>query len=170
MIKAAKVYVRYVDATSRVVGRAAMFLVFGMIGILLYEAVSRTIFNVPHIWSVELAQFVMAAYYLLGGGYTLIAGGHVRMDLFYQKWSIKKKAAVDIVTFIVLFIYLIILLIGGIQSIQYAVRYKQVTYSAWAPQVTPIKLIMVFGIFLMFLQVIAELIKDIATVRGEDLS
>jgi len=169
MTKAAKTYVRYMDATSRAVGTVVMFLIFGMIAILLYETVSRTIFNQPHIWSVESAQFVMAAYYLLGGGYTLLMGSHVRMDLLYDRWSAKGKAVADIITFFIALLYLVVLTYGGWQGILYAVKYKQVTYSAWAPQVAPIKIIMQIGIVLMLLQLIAEFIKDLAKVRGENI-
>lgn len=169
MIKAAKIYVRYMDATSRAVGRVVMFLIFGMIAILLYETVSRTIFNRPHIWSVESAQFVMAAYYLLGGGFSMLIGSHVRMDLLYNNWSAKKKAVVDVITFFIILLYLVVLIYGGFQGILYALKYKQVTYSAWAPQVAPIKIIMQIGIVMMLLQVIAEFIKDLAIIRGENI-
>lgn len=169
MIKAAKIYVRYMDATSRVVGKVVMFLIFGMIAILLYETVSRTIFNRPHIWSVESAQFVMAAYYLLGGGFSMLIGSHVRMDLLYDRWSVKKKAVVDVITFFIILLYLVVLIYGGFQGILYALKYKQVTYSAWAPQVAPIKIIMQIGIVMMLLQVIAEFIKDLAIIRGENI-
>ena len=169
MIRAAKTYVKYIDATSRFVGKVVMYLIFVMMGILLYDTIMRTVFGRPNIWAVELTQFFMAAYYLLGGGFTLLVGGHVRMDLFYSRWTKKGKAIADVITFVPLLIYMIILLWGGVQGIQYAIQYKQVTYSAWAPQVTPIKLFMVAGIFLMFLQVISELIKDIADIQGENL-
>jgi len=169
MIRAAKAYVKYIDATSRLVGKIVMYLIFIMMGILLYDTISRTIFGRPNIWAVELAQFFMAAYYLLGGAFTLLIGGHVRMDLFYSRWTKRGKAFADVVTFVPLIIYMVILLWGGIQGIIYAIRYKQITYSAWAPQVTPIKIFMVLGILLMLLQVISELIKDIADLRGENL-
>lgn len=169
MTKAAKIYVRYMDATSRAVGQVVKFMIFGMIAILLYETISRTMFNQPHIWSVESAQFVMAAYYLLGGGYSLLIGSHVRMDLLYDHWSAKGKAVADVITFFVALLYLVVLTYGGFQGIQYALKYKQVTYSAWAPQVAPIKIIMQIGIIMMLLQLIAEFIKDLATVRGENI-
>ncbi len=169
MFKAAKIYVRYMDAISRAVGSVVKFMIFGMIAILLYETVSRTIFNRPHIWSVESAQFVMAAYYLLGGGYSLLIGSHVRMDLLYDRWSAKKKAVVDVITFFIALLYLVVLTYGGWQGILYAIKYKQVTYSAWAPQVAPIKIIMQIGIVMMLLQLIAEFIKDLAIIRGENI-
>jgi TRAP-type mannitol/chloroaromatic compound transport system permease small subunit len=169
MIRAAKAYVRIIDAASRFIGKVVMYLLFVMMAILLYDTVTRTVFKRPNIWAVELTQFFMAAYYLLGGAFTLIIGGHVRMDVFYSKWTPRTKALFDILTFSFLLFYMVVLLIGGTQAIQYAVRYKQVTYTAWAPRVLPVKIFMVSGIVLMLLQIISELIKDIATLMGEDL-
>ncbi|MCX7040929.1 MAG: TRAP transporter small permease subunit [Spirochaetes bacterium] len=159
-----KGYVDGITATSKAVGQFAMYLVFAMLGILFFETVSRTIFNHPWIWTVEMAQFVMAAYYTLGGAYTLLIGGHVRMDLTYARWSPKNKALADVLTIVIIGLYLGVLLVGGFISLDYSIRYKQKSYSSWAPQVTPIKIIMLFGIVLMTLQVIAEFFKDLATL------
>jgi TRAP-type mannitol/chloroaromatic compound transport system permease small subunit len=170
MPKAVKIYVRYIDATSKAVGKFSMFLVLAMMGVLLYESISRTLFNQPHIWVVEIAQFLMAAYYLLGGGYSMILEGHVRMDLLYGRWSPKRQAVTDVVTAFVLIFYLVFLLIGGISGVKYALTYGQVNYTPWAPPLAPIKIIMTFGILLMLLQVIATFFKDIAKARGETLT
>lgn len=169
MNKVIKAYVDGITATSKAVGAASMYLVFGMIGILFFETISRTIFNHPWIWSVEMAQFVMAAYYTLGGAYTLLLDGHVRMDLAYGKWSPKNKALADALTFVVIMLYLVILLWGGIVSLMYSIQYKQKSYSPWGPPVTPIKIFMVFGMSLMILQVIAEFFKDLARARGKEI-
>lgn len=163
-------YVRWVDATNRVVGRFAMYLVLAMIGILLYSTISRSGFNTPVIWAVELAQFVMAAYYLLGGGFSLQNRAHVRMDVFYERWSPKTRATMDAITSIFLIGYMLMLLYGGFSSTQYALEYDQHNYSSWGPPMAPIKIIMTVGIFLMLLQVIATFFKDIAAARGEDIS
>ncbi len=170
MPKAVKIYVRYVDAMNTVVGKFSMYLVFVMMGILLFESLSRFFFDRPHIWVVEMAQFTMAAYYLLGGGYSMILKGHVRMDLLYGRWSPKRRALVDIITAFFLIFYLVVLLYGGISSIEYAVKYGQVNYTPWAPPLAPIKIIMTIGIFLMLLQVIATFFKDLAKVRGEEIT
>jgi TRAP-type mannitol/chloroaromatic compound transport system permease small subunit len=162
-----KGYVDGVTATSTAVGKFAMYLIFPMIGILMFETISRTIFNHPWIWSVEMAQFVMAAYYTLGGAYTLLLDGHVRMDLVYAKWSPKNKAVADALTFTLVMFYLVLLLVGGFMSLHYSLKYNQKSYSSWAPIVSPIKIIMLFGIVLMALQVIAEFFRDLAKIRAE---
>jgi len=167
--KVIKGYVDGITATSKAFGAMAMYLLFGMLGILFFETCSRTFFNKPWIWTVEMAQFVMAAYYTLGGAYTLIIDGHVRMDLAYAKWSPKNKALADVLTFVLIMLYLGVLLLGGIISLEYSIKYRQKSYSSWAPPVTPIKIIMLIGMTLMILQVIAEFFKDLAKVRGKEV-
>lgn len=152
---------------STVVGKFAMCLVFAMMGILLFSSISRTVFDTPHIWAVEMAQFTMAAYYMLGGAFSMLMGAHVRMDVFYGKWSIKKRAWFDVFTILCMITYLVVLLAGGISSTAYSLEYNQHNYSAWAPPVAPIKIIMVIGITLMLLQSIATFFKNIATIKGE---
>ncbi|MGE4299140.1 MAG: TRAP transporter small permease subunit [Desulfovibrionaceae bacterium] len=169
MFKALVTYTRYVDATNRLVGKGAMYLVFVMMAILLYASFSRTMLNSPVIWAVEMAQFTMAAYYLLGGGYSIILRGHVRMDVLYSTWSPRTRAIVDSFTAVILLFYLVLLLYGGISSTAYSLEYSQKNYSAWAPPLSPIKITMVIGIILMLLQCISRLIKDIARARGVDM-
>ena len=167
MPRPVKAFVRYVDAINRTIGRFTMYLIFVMMGVLLFGAVSRSIFDVPHIWVVEMAQMTMAAYYILGGGYSVQLESHVRMDLLYGRWSLKTRAIVDMVTGCCLIFYLIFLLYGGISSTQYAIEYNQKNYSAWAPPMAPIKVIMTFGIAMMLLQIIATFFKDMEKAKGE---
>ena len=154
---------------NRRIGRIAMYLIFAMMGILLYSSISKTFF-IPSLWTLEMAQFSMVTYYLLGGSYSMQLGSHVRMDLVYGFWSDRTKAAVDAVTVFFLIFYLVLLLYGGISSTQYALEYGEESNSPWAPKMAPVKIIMVIGIFLMLLQAIAMFFKDLAKVRGEDLS
>lgn len=169
MPKAIKVFVHAVEKTNTFVGKFSMYLVFAMIGILLYEPITRNLFGISSIWSVEMAQFTMAAYYLLGGGYSMILKGHVRMDLLYGKWPEKKQAKVDVVTDIFLLFYMGFLLFGAYSSIEYAIMYGETRNSAWRPYMAPIKIIMGIGVLLMLLQVIATFFKDLAKARGEKI-
>jgi TRAP-type mannitol/chloroaromatic compound transport system permease small subunit len=170
MPKVVKAYVGYIDAANKAVGKFSMYLVFAMMGILLFESISRTLFDRPHIWVVEMAQFCMAAYYLLGGGYSLILEGHVRMDLLYGRWGARRQALADVFTAFLLIFYMVFLLTGGISASKYALKYGQVNYTPWGPPLAPIKIIMTIGIFLMLLQVIATFFKDLAKARGKDLA
>lgn len=167
MPRAIVCYVRWVDAFNRRVGRLVMLLIFVMIGVLLYGSVSRSLFNSPLVWGVEVSQFLMATYYLLGGAYSLQMDSHVRMDLFYTRWSDRTRALVDVLTMLLLFVFLGALLFGGISSTGYALRYGETSYTTWGPPLAPIKIIMTLGILLMLLQCLSTFFKDIARIRGE---
>jgi TRAP-type mannitol/chloroaromatic compound transport system permease small subunit len=161
--------VRWVDAVNRLVGRAMMYLIFVMMGILLLSSISRGFFDISYIWSVEMAQFMLTPYYILGGGYSMQIQSHVRMDLFYSRWSPRKQALADALTSGFLLFYIVFLLVGGVSGTMYALQYNQKNYSSWAPPLAPIKIIMCIGIALMLLQVIAVFFKDVAKARGEPL-
>lgn len=161
-------YVRWVDAINRRVGRATMYLVFVMGAVLLYSSISKA-FHLPAQWTLEMAQFVMTAYYLLGGAYSMQLDGHVRMDLFYGQWSARRRAAADALTSGFLIFYLVMLTVGGVSSTEYALEYGEQSYSSWAPYMAPIKIIMVTGIVLMLLQATATMIRNVAEWRGRPL-
>jgi TRAP-type mannitol/chloroaromatic compound transport system permease small subunit len=162
-------YVRIVDRVNQVVGLFAMYLVLAMIGILLYSSVMKAV-AIPPLWTLEMAQFVMTAYYMLGGGWSLQHGSHVRMDLLYSTWSPRRRAMVDCFTILCLIFYLGVMLYGGFSSTAYAVRYGETSYSSWSPYMAPIKIIMCIGIALMLLQAVAQLCRDIAMARGRELA
>jgi len=168
MHKAIRAYVRAVDRMNRFIGRCAMYLIFVMLGVLLYSSLSKALFE-PAMWTLETAQFLMVAYFLLGGAYSMQLDAHVRMDLLYGRWSPRTRAWLDVLTVAFLLFYLGVLLYGGVSSTQYAIEYDETSYSSWSPRMAPIKVLMVIGIALMLLQAIAMFFKDVAIIRGERL-
>jgi len=163
-----KGYVRVVDDFNQRVGLIAMYLIFVIMAILFYSSLSKML-RLPANWTLESAQFVMAAYYMLGGAFAMQTGDHVRMDLFYGNWSTKKRAAFDVLTVIALLVFLGFMLYGGISSSIYAIEFKERSFSAWRPYMAPIKILMTFGIVMMLAQASSALIKDIALLRGKPI-
>ncbi len=199
-------YVRWIDAFNYRLGRFIMYGIFAMVAILLWSSISKSLFD-PSKWTLEIAQFSLVAYYLLGGPYSLQLRANVRMDLFYGAWTKPTQAKTDVITVLFLIFYLVVLLYGALDSTAYSLGYfggnffqfywdmisgvtsdivhfrfgaipetvKGMTGhleqgpTAWHPYLWPIKVISCIGIFLMLLQTISELIKDIATIRGVDL-
>ena len=164
MLEFARRYVTVVDRVNYRIGRVMMYFIFVMIGVLLWSSVSKTFF-LPSLWTLEMAQFAMVAYYIMGGPYSIQLGSNVRMDLFYSEWSERRRAWVDSITVFFLIFYLGVLLWGGFESTWYAIEYGERSYSAWRPYMWPIKVVMCLGIFLMLLQAISELFKDIFRLR-----
>lgn len=170
MPEPAILFVRYVDRLSRWVGRFAMYLIFPMGAMLLYATVMRVIFGYPINWIMEMSQFMLSAYYLLGGAYSMQLSAHVRMDLFYGMMTPKARATTDAFTILFVIFYLVVLFWGGVSSTEYAITYNQKNYTAWAPVLWPIKSIMTAGILLMLLQTIAQFFKDVAAARGKPIA
>ncbi|HHS93824.1 MAG TPA: TRAP transporter small permease subunit [Rhodobacterales bacterium] len=169
MPKIVVAYVHIVDKVNYFIGRIMMYGIFFLIGVLMYSIIAKQAFTIPPFWTLEVAQFTLVAYYLLGGAYSIQLGANVRMDLFYSQWSTRRKAWVDSFTVILLIFYLSVMLFGGVESMLYSIKYQQHSASMWRPLIWPVKAIMVSGVFLMLLQAISELIKDIATLRGIDM-
>ena len=180
-------YIRSVDALNYRLGRFVMYGIFVLMGILLWSSVSKTFF-LPSLWTLEMAQFVMVGYYILGGPYSIQLKANVRMDLLYGEWSAKRKAWFDLVTVCFLIFYLGVLLYGAISSTAYSLGYWKdapLSYlfgvvtgseevgrlerssSAWRPYLWPVKVVMIVGFFLMLLQCISELFKDLLRIKGE---
>ena len=169
MPRLAGTYVRVVDAINYRIGRVMMYGIFVMMAILLWSSISKT-FLLPSLWTLEIAQFAMVTYYIMGGPYSIQLGSNVRMDLFYGNWSARKKAWFDAFTVLLLIFYLGVLLYGAYESTAYSLTYGERSPTAWRPYLWPIKIIMFTGFFLMLLQAISELLKDLATIKGVDLN
>ena len=144
-----------------------MYGLFVIFGVLLWSSISKTFF-LPSLWTLEIAQFAMVAYYILGGPFSLQIGANVRMDLFYGSWTDRKKAWFDAFSILLLIFYLGVLLYGAIDSTTYSLQYNERSPTAWRPPLWPIKSIMCVGIFLMLLQAISEFFKDIAKLKGKE--
>ncbi len=188
-------YISVIDAMNRFIGRIAMYLIFVLIAVLLWSSVSK-VFLTPTMWTLETAQFVMVAYFVLGGPYSIQMGSNVRMDLFYGDWSPQTKAWVDAFTVFFLIFYLGVLLYGGLVSMAYSLGYfgdepfhfflnlastfltegpaaagdklgfLERSPTAWRPWLWPIKSVLCLGVLLMILQSLAEFFRDIGRLRG----
>lgn len=156
-------YVRGVEFLVRGLGIAAMYLLLVILAVLLFPVLARG-GDVSTIWALETAQFAVGAYYILGAGWSLQQGAHVRMDFLYANWKPRTKAAVDAVTSFFVLFYLVVMLLGGWDSCAYAVVARQINHTVWAPYMAPIKIAMEIGIFFMFLQMTAEFARSLMVV------
>lgn len=182
-------YIRTVDAVNHRIGRITMYGIFVLMGILLWSSISKTFF-LPSLWTLEMAQFVMVAYYILGGPYSIQLGSNVRMDLLYGAWTDRRKAWFDLLTVLFLIFYLCVLIYGAVASTAYSLGYwgsapfsffgglvtgaeevgrMERSSTAWRPYMWPIKATMVLGMTLMLLQCISELLKDVLRLKGETI-
>jgi len=64
----------------------------------------------------------------------------------------------------------VVMLIGSISSLEYAIQTGERRFSMWNPSMIPIKVLIVGCIVLMVLQTVSLIFKHVATLRGADLS
>lgn len=157
--------VRVIEGFNYYVGRVALYLFFVLGGILLWSIIAKAFFR-PPLWTQEMSQFTLVAYFMLGGAYALQLGSNVRMDLLYQRWSPRRRALTDIVTVFAMITFLAVIIWGGLDSVIYALEVGERSRSVWRPYLAPVKIIIVTGAVMMLLQSVCFLIRDIAYLRG----
>jgi TRAP-type mannitol/chloroaromatic compound transport system permease small subunit len=163
--------VAYVRVIEKFVARLWMglrWVTMMIIGVLAYAVIVRHGLGVPSITAYELAMFTMTIGFFIAGGPLLLQEEHVRMDALYSKWSTRRKAIMDIATF-VLFIYIIVMVYTSISATFDSYASGQHTKSIWSPPLWPLKAGMATGCLILLLQAIANLIRDIATIRGKPI-
>ncbi len=126
-----------------------------------YEVVMRYAFKKPTTWSFELNYLVFGVYFMLIGAYTYACKGHVSVDIFYGRLSPRGKAIADLVTFPAFFFFVIVMFYKGFGFAWDAWQFRETLSSAWAPPVYPFKTIIPISAFLLLLQGLAKLIRDL---------
>ncbi len=134
-----------------------------------YEVVRRYFFNAPTIWGLELTTFIFGVHFVMGYGYTEYFDGHVRVDIFSNKFSKKLQDILYIVLTIGVTLPLVALL--GIWAWDNAIISTKILEdlsSAWAPPIWPVKLLMALGFTFLFLQVLSNLIKRLLSFSQKE--
>lgn len=164
MTKWLAAFVRGIDTLNIWMGRVVAGFAVVVLIILLHEIVSRYFFNAPINWGTETMLFLVSGYFLLGGGYALLRGAHVRMDVLYNRWSPRGKAIADLATFPLAAIYVGVLVwIGTAHGVE-SIILQEHTASVWGPPTAPVKIVIFIGCGLLFLQLLVCFIRDLYVV------
>ena len=152
-----------IDATSVWTGKLVAFLIYTGTVVLVYEIVARHLFNAPTIWAHGTVQRVFAAYYILGGAYVLRYKAHVNMDVIYNRFSLRTRAILDLITAPLFFAFCgVILWYGANFAWESLVRLEPCETPFRAP-LYPVKLMLPLGAFLILLQGLAKFSRDLVT-------
>ena len=159
--------ISYIDKFSEITGNVVCFLTLVLLGVVLYEILMRYVFNQSQLWAFETSLFIFGTLFCLGGAYTLFRQGHVKMDILYARWSPKARAIMDIVTFILFLIFIGVLLWKGWDLAVRAFELGEKSDSPWGPYLWPAKIMVPIGAFLVLLQGLSQLIRNIFVVTGK---
>jgi TRAP-type mannitol/chloroaromatic compound transport system permease small subunit len=158
---------RVIDRINTWAGKLAALALFALILSLVYEVASRYFFNSPTIWVNETAQYLFGACFLLGGGFTLMHKGHVRVDILLTLFSKRTRRVMGIVCYCLSFLYLCILLIISSDRAWTSIYYMEQMDSMWKPYTFPVLICVPVGVALMLLQIISMIVKTVRKMKRE---
>jgi TRAP-type mannitol/chloroaromatic compound transport system permease small subunit len=143
-------------------------LVFFMMVTIIYEVIARYFLNKPTIWSMETSIMLWGTYFVCSGAYATLTGGHVKMDMFYSRWSTRKKAIVDACTFPAAFLFLAVIVWKTTQRGIHSVLIRETSHTLWSPPLYHWKVTIGLGCLLLILQACAEFLKNLRfVITGE---
>ena len=153
-----------IDRISLFTGEFVAFWSIIAVFVYYYEVVVRYVFNSPTNWAHESMFLMFGMQYLVAGAYAMLAGSHVRVDIFYAKFSVRGKAFIDLLTSVFFFIFAGTLLYTSYIFSMDAIGQNEVSFTEWTIQYWPVKCVMVVGSLLLILQGISLVLKDVKTL------
>ncbi len=129
--------------------------------------IARRFFNSPTIWAWDVNIQLSAALVVLGGGYLLVEKGHVIVDAIVAKFKKRARAIVDIVTSMLFFLGVGTVWWIAVGEAQKSVATNEHYTSLLEPPLGPIRIVVAIGFFLLLIQGLAKLLRDIRIAAGK---
>ena len=151
-----------IDITNNWVGRFTCLLLVPIIFAMAYEVVARKLFVAPTIWAYDTSRMIAGALFMLGAGYVLMRGVHIRADFLYRNWTKKSQATVDASLYL-LFYFPAILFFFWV-SLDYTisawVKWERTMDTTLMAPLAPARTAMPVGAFFLLLQGVAEILRS----------
>ena len=164
-----RILLHIIDTVNEWAGRITSLLIIALTGVMVFEVVARYVFRSPTEWAFETSGFLFLGYILLGGGYTLLYGSHVNTDVLYNRFSLRTKAIVDLITAVLSFIFCGVLLWEGSRLAWGAIETGRHSGTPWNPPLYAVMWMLPAGGGSLLIQVVAKFIRDLFTaVTGRE--
>ena len=166
-----------IDRFSGWTGKAISWLVLVSTILISYDIVMRYLSKplgepIRAIWftynfSYDMAYYLYAMLFMVGGAYALSRAQHVRGDVFYKNWPIRVQGGVDLALYLLAFYPGIIAMVSvGAQWAAYSWSIHERAFtSAAAPPLYPLKTVIPIAGTLMAIQGLAEVIRAYQALR-----
>ena len=154
-------FCRSVDRLNEWVGWLLGPMIVFVSASIVYEVVSRGVFNQATLWVNESVVYGSSAVYLLVGGYALLHRRHVRIDLLFGMISPRAALILDLIALPFLIAYALALIIAGGELSWASFLQSEGTGSPWNPPIWPVKLCIPLAGLLLLLQAFSNLFRDL---------
>jgi TRAP-type mannitol/chloroaromatic compound transport system permease small subunit len=155
-----------IDGISRKIGEFVAYWALIAVFFYYYEVMARYVLNSPTNWVHESTFLMFGMQYMAAGAYAYLDDSHVRVDVIYARLSDRGKALADIVSALFFYIFIITMLWTGTRFALDAIAVQERSFTEWGIQYWPVKLAIPVGAFLIALQGLSRLVKDILLVTG----
>lgn len=91
-----------IDTLNKTIGEGIAWLALFLVLVQFSLVLARYAFGVASLWLQESLIYGHGILFMTAAAYTLFAGGHVRVDIFYREASPRRKAIVDLLGALVL--------------------------------------------------------------------
>jgi TRAP-type mannitol/chloroaromatic compound transport system permease small subunit len=163
-------FARAVTTANLWIARVLSWAVLLMFALLLCDVVLRYVAERPMVWTSEIAGLTFGVYAILGGGYLLARRQHVNVDLIYGELSPKRRAAIDIVTSILFFLFVGVLLRESWSMAHDSISRWEVSYqTTFQPPIWPSKALIPVAALLLLLQGVVKLAADVMILMGVEV-
>ena len=151
-----------IDKSSKWIGNVVCWITVPLMFAMVYEVFARKLFLAPTMWAYDMSRFFYGALFMLGAGYALSRGVHIRAAFLYRHFKVKNQGLVDFWLYLLFYfpglLFFFYMTTGFvIESIQ---RGERGMDTAWMPFLWPIKACLWFGILFLLIQGISELFKS----------
>lgn len=156
-----------IDRINKGVAAAAAYLILPLLIVAIYEVVSRYVFNAPTMWGAPMMSLIFVALVVPAGGHLLRQGAHVRMDVFYSRFSPKKQIVCDTVTFVVFLAFAGLLSWKTLDMAWVSVNINERSWGAFRAPIYPKKIVLALGCVLLLLQGLSQFVRNILALLGD---
>ena len=151
-----------IDKSSKWIGNVVCWITVPLMFAMVYEVFARKLFLAPTMWAYDMSRFFYGALFMLGAGYALSRGVHIRADFLYRNFKVKTQGLVDFWLYLLFYfpglLFFFYMTTGFVlESIK---RGERGMDTAWMPFLWPIKACLWFGILFLLIQGISELFKS----------
>ena len=157
-----------IDRLTTGIGRTVAWLALVVVLLQFSLVLARYLFGVGSIWLTETVIYAHATLFMLAAAWTLKAGGHVRVDVFYAEASPHTKARIDLIGSVLLLLPFAAVLVW--LSVPYAGRswavLERSQEASGLPLVFALKTLIPLFAGLMALQSVAQAIRAFTAMRA----
>lgn len=155
-----------IDTLNEWVGRIVCWLTIPLIFSMTYEVIARYFFTAPTVWAYDVSRFLYGAMFVLGAGYGLSKGIHIRSDFLYRNWPVRNQGTVDALLYAALFFptMLILFSVSWDWAWTSLIREERGMDTAWAPLLGPVRMSLPIGIALLALQGVSEFLRSLYAI------